>query len=82
MTIYKYVIVNDCNEVISDSGGYDDFQKAKKCAEKMGGLVAVVKRAFEYSDSALVWTSDGSDIWPPEDLNESEKECYDMLGAL
>jgi hypothetical protein len=43
---------------------YTSFSEAKRIASITG--FAIVERTYEYSDEELVWTPDGSDVWPPE----------------
>ena len=42
---------------------YEDFNEAK---EDAGKDHAVIERRYEYADSGLVWTPDGSSHWPPK----------------
>lgn len=67
--IHKYVLVDpDGNE---GDWGYDTFAEAR---ENSDGLDAIVERTYEYSDSELVWTPDGSRTWPPDRSPEDEEE--------
>lgn len=63
--ILKFVIVDE-NDVESDFE-YNRVQDAIDEATRRGGRLAVVQRTYTYDDSELVWTSDGSDVWPSDD---------------
>lgn len=58
--ITRYVLV-DRNDHEQDHE-YDHYQEAVDAA---GAQFAVVERHYEYTDSALVWTPNGKDYWPP-----------------
>lgn len=60
--IRRYVLVDeDDNEQDHE---YDRYEDAEREATMQG--FAIVARTYEYADSELVWTPDGSDTWPPE----------------
>ena len=61
--IQKYVLV-DSDDVEQD-WEYDTLREAENAAQDRGNL-AIIARTYEYSDSELVWTPDGSDTWPPD----------------
>ena len=65
MTFEKYELIDQDGH--SDSSGYlyDNADEAIADAKKYGGY-AVKMLTFEYSDSELVWTPNGNDVWPPE----------------
>ena len=50
---------------------YDTYQEAVTDARKYG--LAVVQRTYIYDDHELVWTPDGTDIWPPHDTPFEEE---------
>lgn len=60
--IRKYVLVDKDDHELDDE--YDTLDKAQLDAARSG--CAVVARVYEYSDSELVWTPDGSNVWPPK----------------
>ncbi len=45
---------------------YKTFGEAMDTARNESD-VAIIARTYEYTDSKLVWTPDGSDTWPPEE---------------
>lgn len=59
-SISKYVLVS--SDDVEDDYEYDSYSDAVEEARKRG--YAVISREYEYSYSALVWTPDGSDVWP------------------
>lgn len=62
MSISRYVLVDRDDQ--EGDYEYDRFEEAKEAALRDG--CAVIERIYEYDDSSLVWTPDGSDVWPPE----------------
>lgn len=62
-TITRYVLV-DRNDVEQDYE-YEHLDEAKIRAGQQD--CAVLAREYEYADSDLVWTPDGSYTWPPKD---------------
>lgn len=66
-SIELYMVHNDQDQVWS--GPYTDYEEAKETAigywEEYGEPFAVIALEFEYSDSDLAYTTDGSDTWPP-----------------
>ena len=60
--IRRYVLVD--TEDNAEEDDYEDYNEAYEQARKRN--MAVIARVFEYSDSELIWTPDGSDTWPPE----------------
>jgi len=68
MTIERFIVVDSNGETIAED--FDTYDEARSFTHKFYGSdqrVAIVARIFEYSDSELVWTSDGSNSWPPKD---------------
>lgn len=61
MTIRTYVLVDRSGSYVSEE--MDTLEEAKDEAEDRGH-VAVVEFQYEFTDSELVWTPDGSNIWP------------------
>lgn len=62
--ILRYVTIDKDGE-----DGEDEFETAREAIEaarRIGG--AVMMRTYEYADSELVWTPDGGDTWPPEQV--------------
>jgi len=59
--IERYVLVDKQDN--EDTHEYDDFAEAKRDA---GDSHAVTARIYEYIDSELAWTPDGTDSWPPK----------------
>ena len=68
MTIEIYMVHNDQDH--EWSGPYTDFLDAKEIADEYAnendGPMAVIALEFEYSDSELAYTTNGSDAWPPK----------------
>lgn len=61
--ITRYVLVGLDNT--EGSFEYSDFDEAVRVA-KATGQTAVIERVYTYEDSGLVWTPDGSGVWPPK----------------
>lgn len=61
--ILRYVLV-DRDDTEHDYK-YDDFAEAKRAGSEQD--CAVIERTYEYNDSDLVWTPDGSSTWPSEE---------------
>lgn len=59
--ILRYVLVDESD--VEGDYEYEKFDDAVKDAAKYGK--AVVQRTYTYDDQELVWTPDGSDVWPP-----------------
>lgn len=59
-------------DVNREQGAYvfDNYREAVKSADALaaneGQPVAVIELEFEYSDSSLVYATDGSTVWPPK----------------
>ena len=70
MTIDRYVLV-DRNDIEQDHE-YPDCDEAIADARKHAGQFAIIERQYEYSDSELIWTPDGSDSWPPDNLSRTK----------
>ena len=54
--------------VLVDAGGIEqDYEYAtlQEAIAAAGETDAVVERTYVFYDSELVWTPDGSDVWPP-----------------
>jgi hypothetical protein len=60
--IERYVLVTSDDQELDHE--YESFEEAMGDALEQG--CAVIERVYEYSDSTLVWTPDGSDRWPPK----------------
>ena len=60
--LYRYAVIDlQGNEVFS--ADFDTQDEAVKAADTDQ---AVVEREYAYVDEELVWTPDGSTVWPPE----------------
>ena len=60
-TIERYVLVG--------RDGYEqdyEFDSYDEAVDAAGDDKAVIERHYEYTDSELVWTPDGSDTWSSE----------------
>jgi hypothetical protein len=66
MTLDRYVLVSLADDERDHE--YDSLQEAIAAA---GLDHAVVERRYEYTDSELVWTPDGSLEWPPKEVPAS-----------
>jgi phage I-like protein len=60
--VHRYVVVG--RDDVEDDYEHETLEQAVRQAESTGG--AVLRVTYEYSDSELCWTPDGSDRWPPE----------------
>ena len=60
--ITRYVLVGRDNT--EGSFEYTNFDEAVRAAKANGS--AVIERVYTYQDSGLVWTPDGSGVWPPK----------------
>uniref|UniRef100_UPI003F493914 hypothetical protein n=1 Tax=Pseudonocardia sp. CA-138482 TaxID=3240023 RepID=UPI003F493914 len=60
--VRRYVLVDSKDREVG-STEYDQYREAVSAAERHEG-VAVVEYVYEFADSELVWTPDGSTIWP------------------
>jgi hypothetical protein len=60
--IERYVLIDSDNN--EGDWEYESFKEAVGEAISQGDT-AVVARIYEYDDSELVWTPDGSSVWPP-----------------
>ena len=58
--IEKFAVVNEHNH--ESDLEFDTFEAARSAA---GNNNAVVRRIYDFQDSVLVWTPDGSNDWPP-----------------
>ncbi len=58
--IHKYVLVDEDN--VEANHEFDYYPDAVLAA---GNTDAVICRTYVYDDSELVYTPDGSSIWPP-----------------
>ena len=72
MDIYRYVLVD--RKGVEDDDELDDYQEAVDKAQGFGTSHAVVERTYTYSDSELIWTPDGSKVWPPKPRRRQHKE--------
>ncbi len=60
--ITRYVLVR--RDDTEEDYEYEDLEEAKSVAARWG--LAVIERQYEFSDTDLVWTPDGSGTWPPD----------------
>ena len=60
--IQKYVLVDQ--DDVEQDWEYDTFREAQNAAQDQGNL-AIIARTYEYTDSELAWTPNGSGTWPP-----------------
>jgi hypothetical protein len=78
MKIYKFIL-SDVNDQYS-GGPYNNYDEALKVAEDVaatGTPVAIIELIYEYSDSSLVWTYNGSNNWPPKKRSAKEQKEID-----
>lgn len=75
MQILRYVTVNRDNQE-----GETEYLSQDEAMTAAGDDCAVVMRTYEYDDSELVWTPDGSSTWPPEKCSECGSPCDDGEG--
>ena len=61
--ILRYVVVDDSG--VEGDWEYDKHDEAVSAA---GSESAVIQRTYIYDDSELVWTPDGSQTWPPQEI--------------
>lgn len=59
--IRRYVLVARDNT--EEDYEYADYAEAYEAANRRN--MAVIARVYAYEDSELIWTPDGSDVWPP-----------------
>ena len=78
MTIEMFQVI-DINGVATETTIYRTKEEAVEAA---GQDQAVEMLTFEYSDSELVWTPDGSDTWPPEDNGNDSPAAFTGPDAL
>ena len=45
------------------TGPFTDYAEAERRARQ--GSAAVEEYTYEYAESQIVWTPDGSNVWPP-----------------
>lgn len=62
MKTHRYAIVDRSDTKVDDIGSLEEAKRIARAA----GDCAVVMETYEYSDSEVVWTPDGSDVWPPK----------------
>jgi hypothetical protein len=63
MDITTYVLVNTDDEYVGEE--MDTLDEARNAASQEDEPHAIVEITYTFEDSALVWTPDGSDTWPP-----------------
>lgn len=65
MTIHLYD-VHDSDDTPVETGivGFFDAKVRAQVLAKDGGPHAVIDMEYEFADSSLVFTTDGSDVWP------------------
>lgn len=61
MNITTYVVVDENNQYASEE--HDTMQEAINDATQRGNA-AVVELQYEFTDSELVWTPNGGNVWP------------------
>jgi len=61
--ILRYVLIGPDN--VEEDYEYATLAEAKSDATQRKGPTAIIMRTYVYDDSELVWTPDGSAIWPP-----------------
>lgn len=76
--ITKYVLV-DADDAEGD-WEYDTKDEAIAQA-RITNEYAVIEQTYVYDDSTLVWTPDGSDVWPPE-KNDALAEELIKIAAI
>ncbi len=83
MDLTKYRVVNAQDEEYDYL--LDTYREAVKVAElksaQDGEPYAVMELTFEYSDTSLEYTTDGSKIWPPDKV-EDEDDGWARFDAL
>ena len=62
METSRYAVIDSNDSKVNDHEKYEDAVAEAKAA----GDCAVTQEQYEYTDSTVVWTPDGSDTWPPE----------------
>ena len=67
--ILRYVLVS--RQDVEQNEEYESYQDAVATARRLSQ--AVIRRTYEYCDSELVWTPDGSDVWPPNKEGKDER---------
>lgn len=68
-SIHRYVLVDEENQELDY-----EFMNYKEAEEVAGNDHAVVRRIYEYSDSELVYTPNGSNNWPPATKTVARKK--------
>jgi hypothetical protein len=61
MNILRYVLV-DSNNIEGDH----EFEHYDEAVQACDDDHAVIERTYEFSDSELVYTPDGGNVWPPK----------------
>jgi hypothetical protein len=73
MTLYRYVIMDE-QDYEAEAIMFEEYTEAKEEADRLftgsGKHFAVVEHVYVFGDSELAYTTDGSDIWPPEENDE------------
>ena len=62
METTRYAVVDRDDTKINDHEKFDDAKAEAQAA----GDCAVIEETYEYTDSKVSWTPNGSDTWPPE----------------
>jgi hypothetical protein len=70
--IRTYTLVDQDNHDLDTE--YDTLDEAIRAAEPGQAVVAQV---YEWTDSELVWTPDGGNVWPPQPGADEEGESDD-----
>ena len=61
METTRYAVIDRNDEKVNDHEKYDDAVEEAKS----DGNCAVAEEHYEYTDSTVVWTPDGTNTWPP-----------------
>jgi hypothetical protein len=69
--IHTYVLVDTDNE--DGDIEYDTLEEARNAASQMDEPHAIIEKLYTFSDSNLIETPDGGDVWPPN-VPEDEQE--------
>ena len=68
MKTTRYAVIDRNDTKVNDHEKYEDaVQEAKG-----DGNCAVTEEQYEYTDSTVVWTPDGSNTWPPTGEGEED----------
>lgn len=73
-TIERYVLVDR-----DDHEGEYEYETLDEAQGAAGTTHAVIARIYEYDDSELVWTPNGSNRWPPK-ARPTRTKVADRIG--